>query len=64
MLLNEKENEAALQFARSHFDNKCHRTNVYEAIELTAKQTGMGFTILTKCPWCREEKNITDHDVW
>lgn len=63
-LLTEQENHAALEFARSHYANHCHKKNSGEAIDLMARQTGMGFTILAKCPWCREEKNLTDFDCW
>lgn len=64
VLLNDAENKAAGDFARSHYEGHCHRKNRVMALRLSADQTGMGYIVKVTCPYCKEEKDITDYDVW
>lgn len=59
-LLNDKENAAADAFAMQHY--KKHEKTA--SIILTATATGLGYSIKVECPYCRKQKDITDHDSW
>ncbi len=63
-LLSEKENIDAHEFAASHYKNHCSGKNVAMAIRLSADQTGMGYVIKVRCPYCKDEKDITEYAVW
>lgn len=64
MLLNEVENAAASEFAAKHYEDHCSGKNRAASLRLSAEQTGMGYVIKVKCPYCKEEKDITDYEVW
>jgi hypothetical protein len=64
MLLNEAENAAASEFAAKHYKDHCASKNRAASIRLSAVQSGVGYLIMVKCPYCKEEKDITDYEVW
>lgn len=64
MLLNEAENTAASEFAMKHYQDNCSGKNHAAALRISATQTGVGYVIKVRCPYCKEEKDLTDYEVW
>ncbi len=60
MLLSDKENKAADEFAMEHYE--IHKKTA--RVVLTAKQTGLGYSITVQCPHCRKKRDITDTSDW
>ncbi len=60
MLLNEKENRAADEFAMAHY--RLHDKTA--EVIVIATQTGLGYSVKVKCPHCRMTTDITDSSNW
>jgi len=64
MLLSDTENKAADDFAMGHYKDHCHSKNKLAAVRVTAEQTSIGYKITVQCPYCKQEKDVTDYSVW
>jgi hypothetical protein len=63
-LLNDKENEAADKFMWEHYDRHCGGNNKNAKLELFAEATGIGLSLVIRCPNCNATENISDIESW
>lgn len=59
-ILSDKEMKAYQEFRGAHW-NRCGNSGIYN---ITLEGTGIGTVIKVRCPYCDEEKDITDIDSW
>lgn len=60
MLLNDVEEKKLIKFRNKHY--KKHGNISKVTIKISA--TGIGDAKIVKCPYCKEEKDITDYKSW